>query len=143
MSHSLFEGGTYSPILEKSGADGTFEYFCDGIKVAGACFGRFGCIGRAFCRRVMTKIPLRMTTIPAKTHTSRFSGRATPSSFSLDWMIVSSSCSKTGGCQTVYVTDHFTSMKPTIVFLGDASAEEDYVLGAMGWASTKKLPLST
>ncbi len=35
----------------------------------------------------------------------------------------------------------FTSMKPTIVFLGDASAEEDYVLGAMGWASTKKLPI--
>lgn len=35
----------------------------------------------------------------------------------------------------------FASKKPTIVFLGDASAEEDYVLGAMGWASTKKLPI--
>lgn len=35
----------------------------------------------------------------------------------------------------------FTSKKPTIIFLGDASAEEDYVLGAMGWASTKKLPI--
>lgn len=35
----------------------------------------------------------------------------------------------------------FTSKKPTIVFLGDASAEEDYVLGAIGWASTKKLPI--
>ena len=25
--------------------------------------------------------------------------------------------------------------------MGDASAEEDYVLGALGWASTKKLPI--
>ena len=35
----------------------------------------------------------------------------------------------------------FTSRKPTIVFMGDASAEEDYVLGALGWASTKNLPI--
>lgn len=35
----------------------------------------------------------------------------------------------------------FESKKPTLVFMGDASAEEDYVLGALGWASTKKLPL--
>lgn len=35
----------------------------------------------------------------------------------------------------------FTSKKPTIIFMGDASAEEDYVLGALGWASTKKLPI--
>lgn len=35
----------------------------------------------------------------------------------------------------------FTSRKPTIIFMGDASAEEDYVLGALGWASTKKLPI--
>ena len=35
----------------------------------------------------------------------------------------------------------FSSKKPTIVFLGDASAEEDYVLGAIGWASTKNLPI--
>ena len=35
----------------------------------------------------------------------------------------------------------FTSRKPTIVFMGDASAEEDYVLGSLGWASTKKLPI--
>ena len=35
----------------------------------------------------------------------------------------------------------FTSKKPTIVFMGDASAEEDFVLGAMGWASTKNLPI--
>ena len=35
----------------------------------------------------------------------------------------------------------FQSRKPTIIFMGDASAEEDYVLGALGWASTKKLPI--
>ena len=35
----------------------------------------------------------------------------------------------------------FSSKKPTIVFLGDAAAEEDYVVGALGWASTKKLPI--
>ncbi len=35
----------------------------------------------------------------------------------------------------------FATKKPTIVFLGDAAAEEDYVLGAMGWASQKKLPI--
>ncbi len=35
----------------------------------------------------------------------------------------------------------FVTRKPTIVFLGDASAEEDYVLAALGWASTKKLPI--
>jgi len=35
----------------------------------------------------------------------------------------------------------FTSRKPTIIFMGDAAAEEDYVLGALGWASLKKLPI--
>ncbi len=35
----------------------------------------------------------------------------------------------------------FETRKPTIAFMGDASAEEDYVLGALGWASTKKLPI--
>ena len=35
----------------------------------------------------------------------------------------------------------FALKKPTIIFLGDASVEEDYVLGALGWASTKKLPI--
>ena len=29
----------------------------------------------------------------------------------------------------------------TIVFVGDAAAEEDYFLAALGWASTKKLPI--
>ena len=37
----------------------------------------------------------------------------------------------------------FSTGKPTIVFLGDAAAEEDYVLGGLGWASTKKIPLLT
>jgi TPP-dependent pyruvate/acetoin dehydrogenase alpha subunit len=35
----------------------------------------------------------------------------------------------------------FATKKPTIIFLGDAAAEEDYVLGALGWASYKKLPI--
>jgi pyruvate dehydrogenase E1 component alpha subunit len=30
---------------------------------------------------------------------------------------------------------------PTIVFMGDASAEEDYVSASIGWASTKNLPI--
>jgi len=33
------------------------------------------------------------------------------------------------------------SGKPTIVVLGDAAAEEDYVLGALGFAATKKAPV--
>ena len=37
----------------------------------------------------------------------------------------------------------FASKKPTIIFLGDAAAEEDYVLGSLGWASTKNIPLLT
>jgi len=35
---------------------------------------------------------------------------------------------------------YFTK-KPTIIILGDASVEEDYVLGSIGWASTKNLPI--
>ena len=37
----------------------------------------------------------------------------------------------------------FALKQPTIIFLGDAAAEEDYVLGGVGWASTKNLPLLT
>ena len=37
----------------------------------------------------------------------------------------------------------FATNQPTIVFLGDAAAEEDYVLGGLGWASTKNIPLIT
>lgn len=35
----------------------------------------------------------------------------------------------------------YSSQRPTITVMGDASAEEDYVFGALGWASTKKLPM--
>lgn len=35
----------------------------------------------------------------------------------------------------------YSTNKPTLIFLGDAAVEEDYVLGAIGWASTKKLPI--
>lgn len=35
----------------------------------------------------------------------------------------------------------FASKKPTVVFVGDAAAEEDYALAAYGWAATKKLPI--
>jgi len=35
----------------------------------------------------------------------------------------------------------YSTQHPTIVYMGDASAEEDYVLGALGWASTKNLPI--
>lgn len=46
------------------------------------------------------------------------------------------------GSQVPIAVGHcYATRKPTIVVMGDASAEEDYVLGAMGWASTKKLPI--
>ena len=35
----------------------------------------------------------------------------------------------------------FASNKPTVVFLGDAAAEEDYSLASYGWAATKNLPI--
>ena len=35
----------------------------------------------------------------------------------------------------------YQTKQPTIVFMGDASAEEDYVGSAIGWASTKNLPI--
>jgi len=35
----------------------------------------------------------------------------------------------------------YSSRQPTIGIMGDASAEEDYVLGALGWAATKQLPI--
>lgn len=36
----------------------------------------------------------------------------------------------------------FTSRKPTLVFIGDAAAEEDYVMSSIAWAGTKKLPIT-
>ena len=35
----------------------------------------------------------------------------------------------------------YVSNKPTIVFMGDSSAEEDYVFSSIGWAATKNLPI--
>ena len=35
----------------------------------------------------------------------------------------------------------YASRKPTIVFMGDSSAEEDYVFSSIGWAATKNLPI--
>ena len=35
----------------------------------------------------------------------------------------------------------YTTKSPTIVFMGDSSAEEDYVFSSIGWALTKKLPI--
>jgi TPP-dependent pyruvate/acetoin dehydrogenase alpha subunit len=46
------------------------------------------------------------------------------------------------GSQVPIAVGHcYETLKPTIVVMGDASAEEDYVLGALGWASTKNLPI--
>jgi len=46
------------------------------------------------------------------------------------------------GSQVPIAVGHaYETCKPTIVVMGDASAEEDYVLGALGWASTKNLPI--
>lgn len=35
----------------------------------------------------------------------------------------------------------FALKKPTVCFFGDGAGEEDYVLGSLGWASTKQLPI--
>jgi len=46
------------------------------------------------------------------------------------------------GSQVPIAVGHcYQTQHPTIVYMGDASAEEDYVLGALGWASTKRLPI--
>jgi TPP-dependent pyruvate/acetoin dehydrogenase alpha subunit len=46
------------------------------------------------------------------------------------------------GSQAPIAVGHcYQTKNPTIVVLGDASTEEDYVFGAMGWASTKNLPI--
>lgn len=46
------------------------------------------------------------------------------------------------GSQVPIAVGHaYQTTKPTLVVIGDASAEEDYVLGALGWASTKNLPI--
>ena len=35
----------------------------------------------------------------------------------------------------------FSSKKPTIIFIGDAAVEEDYVLASLSWIAKKKLPI--
>lgn len=35
----------------------------------------------------------------------------------------------------------YGNRRPTLCFLGDAAAEEDYALAAFGWAATQKLPI--
>ena len=46
------------------------------------------------------------------------------------------------GSQVPIAVGHcYHTKHPTIVFMGDASAEEDYVGSAIGWASTKNLPI--
>ena len=35
----------------------------------------------------------------------------------------------------------FANNKPTIIFLGDAALEEDYVLASLSWVAKKKLPV--
>ena len=46
------------------------------------------------------------------------------------------------GSQIPIAVGHcYETRKPTIVFSGDAAAEEDYALAAYGWASTKNLPI--
>ena len=52
--------------------------------------------------------------------------------FGHEGLMGSNACMGVGAC--------FSSRKPTIVFLGDASVEEDYVL-ALSWAAKKELPI--
>ena len=35
----------------------------------------------------------------------------------------------------------FSSQKPTIIFIGDAALEEDYVLASLSWIAKKRLPV--
>ena len=53
--------------------------------------------------------------------------------FGHEGLMGSNACIGVGAC--------FSSSKPTIIFLGDASVEEDYVLASLSWAAKKKLPI--
>ena len=53
--------------------------------------------------------------------------------FGHEGLMGSNACMGVGAC--------FSSSKPTIVFLGDASVEEDYVLASLSWAAKKELPI--
>ena len=50
-----------------------------------------------------------------------------------DGFMGSNACIGTGAC--------FSSNKPTVIFIGDAALEEDYVLASLSWVSKKKLPI--
>ena len=50
-----------------------------------------------------------------------------------DGFMGSNACIGTGAC--------FSSKKPTIIFIGDAALEEDYVLASLSWVSKKELPI--
>lgn len=50
-----------------------------------------------------------------------------------DGFMGSNACIGTGAC--------FSSKKPTIIFIGDAALEEDYVLASLSWVSKKDLPI--
>ena len=53
--------------------------------------------------------------------------------FGHDGFLGSNVCIGVGAC--------FSSKKPTIIFMGDSTIEEDYTLSSLGWASTKNLPI--
>lgn len=53
--------------------------------------------------------------------------------FGHDGFMGSNACIGTGAC--------FSSKKPTIIFIGDAALEEDYVLASLSWVAKKKLPI--
>ena len=53
--------------------------------------------------------------------------------FGHDGFMGSNACIGTGAC--------FASKKPTVIFIGDAALEEDYVLASLSWVSKKNLPI--
>lgn len=53
--------------------------------------------------------------------------------FGHDGFMGSNACIGVGAC--------FSSKKPTIVFIGDAAVEEDYVLASLSWVAKKNLPI--
>jgi len=46
-----------------------------------------------------------------------------------------------GSNATIGVGACFSSKKPTIIFIGDAAVEEDYVLASLSWVAKKNLPI--
>tara|TARA_B100001123_G_C15338428_1_gene1033754 strand:+ start:4598 stop:5440 length:843 start_codon:yes stop_codon:yes gene_type:complete len=53
--------------------------------------------------------------------------------FGHDGFMGSNACIGVGAC--------FSSKKPTIIFIGDAALEEDYVLSSLSWVAKKNLPI--